>query len=197
MFLRGGAVRAPPSLRRFHERAVDLHRDASVEKVDREHEKALVRIATDEDPLHVGERTGGNADPLTVAQIWIGEDGQTSSEDLPDRLDFTIWHHVELIPALPQNAHQAPRLADFDIARLVHHAVDEEIAGKEGNAGECPDAASSVPGVDVGQEELEPLGGELLVHKLLAVAVSPQDVPAFACHRTWQGFAPFGSSLLR
>src|SRR5204863_372176 len=56
---------------------------------------------------------------------------------------------------------------------------------------------SSAPGVDVGQEELEPLGGELLVHKLLAVAVSPQDVPAFARHRTWQGFAPFGSSLLR
>src|SRR5207245_11342143 len=125
------------------------------------------------------------------------EDGQTGTAALPNRLNHTNCHHVQVIPAHPQNAHQAPRLADFDIARLVHHAVDEEIAGKEGNAGERPDAASSAPGVDVGQEELEPLGGELVVHKLLAVAVSPQDVPAFARHRTWQGFAPFGSSLLR
>src|ERR1043166_3210344 len=129
------------SLRGLHESAVDLHRDASAEEIDRDHEEAFVWLTPDENPFDLSERASRDAHPLTVAQVGIGEDGQTGSDHLPDRLDVAIGHHVELIPSLAQDSHQDSRFADRDVARFVQGVAEEHVARKHWYASEPPNPA--------------------------------------------------------
>src|SRR5262249_41115743 len=73
--------------------------------------------------------------------------------------------------------------------------AQEDVTGKHRHASEPSDTAPPGPGLDRWQKELKTLGGELVVHELLAVAMGPQHVPALhggIC----QGFAPFGSNCV-
>ena len=84
--------------------------------------------------------------------------------------------------------------------------MQEEITPEQRGAREAPDPKPPGPGVDGRQKQFEALRRELVMDELLAVAVSPQDMPtrARAAERLgldrlnggfWQGFAPFGHQL--
>src|SRR5439155_27290073 len=106
---------------------------------------------------------------------------------------FRIRHDVELVPALPEQTYQAARLADLEIAHLVHHVAQKEVAPEHRHAPESANSAAPPPAFERGQQHVEALRSELVVDELLAVAVRPQHVPALLSRdRFQQGFAPFG-----
>ena len=167
----------------------------ALQEVDGDYEETFLRIRSDENPLHVGEWPPRDAHPLPFAEIRVGKDRKTRSEESLNRLDLRIGDHSELVPALPKDAHEPARLVDLEIARLVHRMSQKEVSAEQRDAREAPDPAASGPRLDRGKEQIEALGGELVTDQLLAIAVRPKDAPA-RDHRFrddfWQGFAPFG-----
>ena len=119
-------------------------------------------------------------------------------------LDLRVRHHLELVPALPENRDESVRLADLDVARLVHGVAHEEVAGKQRRLRQLSARAAARPDIDRWKKDLQALAGHLITHMLLAIAPSPEDVPLWAGSRVrcgnrlglWQGFAPFGSARL-
>src|SRR4026209_2569336 len=51
--------------------ALHFNRNAAIEKIDRQDEQIVVRLAPDQDAFHPGQRTLNNADTLAVAKIRI------------------------------------------------------------------------------------------------------------------------------
>src|SRR5207302_6306366 len=158
-------------------------------------EEAFFRTPSDYDPLHVGARPPGDPHPLPFPEIGIGKDREAAMEEFSDRLDFRIGHGVEMVPALPEDAHQPPRLVDLEVARFVHRVVQEEVSPEQRDARETPDSATSGPRLDGGKERVKALRGELVRNELLAVAVGPQNPPkrGHRCRNDfWQRVAPRG-----
>src|SRR2546428_19901 len=172
---------------------MDSH--TALQLIDRDHEETLLWVHADQDALHVGEWSPGDAHPLPLPEIRVGKDRVAGVEKSLDRLDLRIRDDGELVPALPEDAHQPARLVDLEIACLVHRVAQEEIAPEHRDARAAPDPAAARPRLDDGEEQIKALLGELVMDEALAIAVRPQDVPARdhrICDDFWQGFAPFG-----
>src|SRR5215472_18728377 len=116
-------------------------------------------------------------------------------------LDLGVRYDLELIPTLPENRDESVRLADLDVARLVHDMAHEQVARKQRHLGQVSTRSASRPDIHPWEENLQTPGSYLITHLLLAIASSPEDVPLWAggdvgcrsCLNVWQGFAPFGS----
>src|SRR5439155_25439635 len=175
--------------------AVQLNGDTPPKQVDRDDQEALLWAPSDDDPLHVGERPPGDPHPLPFAEIRIGKDREAGVEESSDRLDFRLRHGVESVPALPEDAHQPPRLVDLEVARFVHRVIQEEVSPEQRDTRETPGSATSGPRLDGREEHVEALRGELVRDELLAIAVGPQDPPrrGHRCRNDfWQGIDPLG-----
>src|SRR3989454_2821642 len=106
----------------------------ALKEVHRDHEKALLGIRSDYDAFHVGERPTRDAHPLTLPEIRVGKDREAGVDDFLNGLYFGIGNVVELVPSLPEDAHQPTRLVGLEVARLVHHVAEEEIAAEHRDA---------------------------------------------------------------
>ena len=159
---------------------------AALEQIHRDHEKPLLGIPADQDAFHVGQRPLSDPHPLPFTQIGIGENRQLGADEPLNGVDLPIRNDLELVPALPEQPHEAARLTDFEVAGLVHGVAEEEIAAEQGRALTAPHAATSRPRLDGGQEQVEALHRELVVYQLLAVAARPQDTPGWG-HRLSTG----------
>src|SRR2546425_8533031 len=104
--------------------------DTALKEIHRDHEKALLGIRPDYDALHVGERPTRDPHPLALPEVRVGQDREAGVDELLNPPDFRIGDDVESVPALPEYAYQPTRLVGLEIARLVHHVAEEEIAAE-------------------------------------------------------------------
>src|SRR5262249_38580255 len=119
-----------------------------------------------------------------------------------DRVDLDVRDDREMVPSLSQHIDYTADFAHLEIAGLVDRMAEKQIAGKHGDTDQTSDARAPGPRGDLGEKDVEPLRGQLIVDELLAVAMRPQHVPAptgvsLPADRSrtivrCQGFAPFG-----
>jgi hypothetical protein len=64
--------------------------------------------------------------------------------------DFGIWYDAQSVPAFTENAHQATRLTDIDVAGLIDRMSQEQVTREHGNSDEVPFTRSLRPDVDSG-----------------------------------------------
>jgi len=146
----------------------------------------------------------------------VGTGRHPAIHHLADRLDF-VWRHVgPSVPSVTENAHEAPRLANFSVAAPVERVVEEEVAREHRNPDAMAKVSASGPHLDRRQKRMKPLRRELVVHELLAMAPRPEDEPSglgdrrsrcvipgdpgslfLLHHDIGQGFAPFGRRPVR
>src|SRR5690349_11888317 len=107
------------------QRTVDVYPDTTVEQVDRDDKETFVGVAADEDAFDTRQGAARDLDALTFAQVWMREDRQARTQSALDGSDFSVRHHAELIPPVPQNRHQSYRLADHGVARLIDRVPHE------------------------------------------------------------------------
>ncbi len=143
------------------------------QEVDRDHQKALLRIHSDDDPLCVRQGSLGDAHPLSLPQVRMGQDRKVRLEEPSNGLDLPIRHDIEPVPAFAEHARQPARLADLVVTRLVHRVAQEQVATEHGDPSQPPHRTTSGPLLDRGEERVEPFRGELVVDKLFAIAVCP------------------------
>src|SRR5215470_3293801 len=191
-------------LRRFHKGAVDLHRHASVQHVDRDHQQAPGAVGVNEEALDVYQRTARDADSLAGGQEGVRENRQVDAKRLLDCRNVRIRDHGEAIPSLSENGDEPSGSADRDVALLVHGASEEQISAKHRRRHEPALTGAPGPQANLGKENVEALGLQCVVYELFAVAARPERVPFLAGallirnegDRFWQGFAPFSSVSL-
>src|SRR5262245_10402826 len=184
---------ARTNLRRVHQRAIDLDSDTTAKELHRHDDEAFLWIASYEDSLHVGQRPPLDAHPLPFPEKGIGEDGKLRTDELLNRVDLRIRHDFQVVPALPEQAHESAGFADLDVGRFVDGVAQKEIAAEQRNAAAHPGPAASRPRFGGRQENVKPFRDKLIVDELLAIAVGPRDAPGDVrrLYDLWQGSAPF------
>src|SRR5919106_1045656 len=128
---------------------------------------------------------------LTFAHVGMRQHDLIRGDDPLKRFDFCIRDRCQAIPPPAEDSRDPSRFQDLDVAGLVHHVMDEQIAGKHRACNQTPDSRAPRPDLHHRQKGVKVLSLELVVHELLTVTVRPDCEPS--CVQ--QGFAPFGSSL--
>ena len=151
-------------------------------------ERALVEVRS------IGERPLGDSYSLSVPKVGIRQDGELGVRESPDRLELRVGNDVQTVPALPEHAYQAARLADLEVARPIHVVAHEEVPAEQRNARARSHPAPTRPRLGGREKQVKAPDRELIVDEPLAVAVCPQDTPGFdqRLRALRQGFAPFG-----
>jgi hypothetical protein len=98
-------------LRRLHEGAVDFHRHASVQHVDRDHQQAFGRVGANQETLDVCQRTARDPDPLSGGQERMREDRQVGAKRLLDCCNIRIRTRSNC----EQLVHEALRAKGFEV----------------------------------------------------------------------------------
>jgi hypothetical protein len=96
---------------------------------------------------------------------------------LLDRVDFLVGDGRQLRPAALEDAHDAARFEDFDVALLLHRVTQEQVAGKHRNRNDVALAVPARARAHFRQEGREAFRGKLLRDEPLAVAARPDRVP--------------------
>ncbi len=141
----------------------------------------------------------------------MGQHRRLRSCDLLNRLDLVVRDRRQPIPPFSQYPDETPSFLDFDVSELVHRMAQKEVPWKHRSSYEMPASIAPRPGLNLGEKHLKTLHQQLIVDLLLAMALSPEDMPLLI---SWvrlptalsgrsmadfkfllahqQGFAPFG-----
>lgn len=168
---------------------VDFNGDAAMEEFNREYQQAPVAAASHEEPLETGQWPLGDPRALSLSQEGIGLRCKIGGSKLLDCGDLLVGDWRKPVPALSKNPDDPSCTHDLDVAALVDRMVHEEVTGEHGMRQEPPATASPRPFGGFWQKDPKSAAGQLIVHELLAVAVSPDCEPLRRVEN--QGFAPF------
>src|SRR5438093_335124 len=149
--------------------------DAAPQEADRHHQEPVLWIASDYDPLDIGQRSTSYPHPLAFPEIRIGKDREVAAHESLDRHDLRIGDDLEPVPPLAEHPHQPACLAHLEVGCLIDCVTQEEIASEERNGSADPDPTASRPCLGRRQEEVKALRSELIAHQLLAIAARSEE----------------------
>jgi hypothetical protein len=180
------------------ERAVDLHRDASLQEVNRQNQQATVWSNVEENALQTGEHALRYPHPVAGMENLIGDRHglHASQVESSNRLDLGLRNDGEPLPSVSQDLDEPAGFLDLQVAIRVSTVMEEEVPGKQGDDRPMPDAILAAPYFSLGQKDLESLLAQLIVDVLFALGAYPQDVPGCAgakgAHRIIRARIPWG-----
>jgi hypothetical protein len=165
------------TLRWDDDRAIHLDGDASLEEVDGDDHESFFRSGSDENAFDALEQPLGDSNLLTHSQVGVRQGRDPGLMEALNRGNLTVRNLCQSIPSISQHPRETSCLGDFDVARLVHEVVEEQIPREHGHRGATAGAVSSHPDAKRRQEKLKASLRQLLVDHLLTLTVGPEDVP--------------------
>ncbi len=159
------------------ERIVNFDADATLQKMNRDHNQTFFRSSPYQDALNAFEKPLSNPDSVADTEVRMGYGGNSGLVYTLNRDDLTVGHDRERVPSIPQHTDKTSRFDDFYVACFVHRVVEEQISGEHGHRSAMAGSVSAYPHFECRQKESKTALGQLLVNHLLALAACPEDVP--------------------
>src|SRR2546427_9089316 len=105
---------------------MDSH--TALQQIDRDHEETLLWVHADQDALHVGEWSPGDAHPLPLPEIRVGKDRVAGVEKSLDRLDLRIRDDGELVPRSEEHTSELQSQANLVCRLLLEKKKKKKVA---------------------------------------------------------------------
>ena len=139
--------------------------------------RPLVGLSCTNNPSRPEQRALGHFDAIALREMLVREDRHFGRDDLLQGIDLGVGHRREARPSVFENAHDAARFQNLDVAAFVHLVAHEEVAGKHRHANQPLLAAALRPDAHLWQECGESFRRQLLRDGLLEVALRPHRIP--------------------
>jgi hypothetical protein len=175
-------VESSSHLDSLDERAVDLHRDAPLQEVNRHNQQATVGSSVEEDALQPSQHTLRNPYPVAGMEDLIGDRRGLDARQMESSncLDLGLRNDGEPIPSISQDLDEPAGFLELQVAIWVSTVMEEEVTGKQGDDRPMPDAILAAPDFLLGKKDLESFLAQLIMHVLFALGADPEDVPGCA-----------------
>jgi hypothetical protein len=156
---------------------VDFDGYAALKQIDREYQEAFGWLSAHQYAFGASQQAVCDTDPLALAKVWMGQDGETGLVKLLNGFDLCVGDNLQEIPSLTEQFHKTPCLAYVQIAVFIHRVAKEKVTRKHGNRDPVSRPVASGPGVHAWEKKVESLVCQLIMDKLLGVAAGPENVP--------------------